>query len=427
MDIKLYLPILIMLSACVPLTQTSTISESNPKRLQYTDFTYEPQIKTVLLHPDGNYDANLLPAVTKLGEWNLVLEFDDLKNQVENYNARIIHCNYDWTKSDLMDLDFMREYNDFIINNYHYSVDTHIPYVHYTYNIPAVKLPGNYMIVVYHSSNKEDVILSKRFMVYDNQITFIKDGNLVSSGSVAARNQQINFTVNYKNIDIINPLQSVHTVIRQNQRWDNLAVDLKPSFIRDSERELEYRFFDDKKMFRGGNEFRFFDLRSLNNPGRNVGYVNKTSKPFESFIQKDKSRGDQSYAQYLDLDGNFIVQNLDYNDINFTNYMYVNFALETPKVNGEVYVSGGYNYWNLSEDNRMHYDSAHNEYTARMLLKQGWYDYQYTLVSPTLPTYYFEGSHFETQNSYEILVYYKPFQPRADLLIGYIKVDANAR
>ena len=87
------------------------------------------------------------PAVTPLGKWDLLLRFDDLRNQQEPYYARVIHCNYDWTKSDLQDLDFMTVYNEFPINNFEYSVDTHIPYVHYSFPLPPVKLPGNYVLL----------------------------------------------------------------------------------------------------------------------------------------------------------------------------------------------------------------------------------------------------------------------------------------
>jgi hypothetical protein len=416
-----------LLSACVPLSQSSSISDSNPKTLRLTDYAYEPQIKTIQLHPNLGLESDLMPAVTKLGTWNLLLEFDDLRNQRDNYYARIIHCNHDWTKSTLMDLDFMTDYNEFTINDYHFSIDTHIPYIHYTFPLPAVKLPGNYVVIVYRGGVKEDLLLSRRFMVYDNRITFVKDGNLITSGRAAKLNQQINFTINYKNIDIPNPMENVWVVIRQNQRWDNLATDIKPSFIHDFEHELEYRFFDDQKLLKGGNEFRFFDLRSLIYPGRNIQSVNKQTKPYEAFIQKDKPRGDQVYSQYKDLDGNFFTANLDYSDINFTNYVYVNFELVTPPVNGNVYVTGAFNYWNLNKDNQMRYDSANNEYTARVLLKQGWYDYQYAVKSSSLPLHYFEGSHFETENSYEIFVYYKAYQLRAEHLIGYIKLDENAR
>ena len=75
----------------------------------------------------------------------------------------------------------------------------------------------------------------------------------------------------------------------------------------------------------------------------------------------------------------------------------------------------------------MSYDSAKNTYAARILLKQGWYDYQYLVKSPSLPPYFFEASHFQTENRYEILVYYRSFQPKADLLIGYVRLEKNQR
>jgi len=264
-------------------------------------------------------------------------------------------------------------------------------------------------------------------MVCNNKVTFSRDGNLLNSGKIASLNQQLNFTLSYEGLTLPNPLENLWVVIRQNQRWDNMISDVKPSFVRDYDQELDYIFFDDKKMFKGGNEFRFFDLRSLTYPGRNVATVNKTSKPFEAYIQTDKSRSINAYAQYNDLDGNFKIENLDYSDPYFTNYLYVNFSLSSQPVNGDVYVAGAFNYWNLDENNKMQYDSSRNEYQVRTLLKQGWYDYQYLVKSPTLPTYYFEGSHYETQNSYEIFVYYKAYQPRAEQLVGYLRLVENPR
>jgi hypothetical protein len=426
---KLFLLFLFLFWRCTPLVQSSTTSEGTPKILRFTDYAYESQIKTITVSPVSNDPRALLqPAVTSLGQWNLVLQFDDLHNQRDTYYARIIHCHYNWTKSDLLDLNFMTEFNEFPINNFEFSVDTHVPYVHYWLNLPPVKLPGNYVVVVYRGSDKNDLILSKRFMVFDTQVYFENDRNLIGAGSLASLNQQINFTVNYKNLDIINPLENVKVIIRQNQRWDNIAIDIKPSFVRETEKKLEYRFFDDAKMFKGGNEFRFFDLRSLNNPGRNVDRVDRTVRPFEVFIQPDKSRSGEAYSQYNDLNGGFILDNFDYRDASFNNYANVNFRLTSRQpLPGDVYVIGGFNYWNLNTENKMVYDSAKAEYYNSALLKQGWYDYQYIVKSKTLPPYFLEGSHFETENNYEILVYYRPFQPRADLLIGYLRLDKNPR
>lgn len=75
----------------------------------------------------------------------------------------------------------------------------------------------------------------------------------------------------------------------------------------------------------------------------------------------------------------------------------------------------------------MQYDTSAQAYTANILLKQGWYDYQYLIQAPGIPPYHFEGTHFQTENFYEILVYYRPFQPQADLLVGYLRLEKNPR
>ncbi len=421
--------LLCFLAGCTPLTQSTQNSGSNPKTMRFTDFAYEPQIRTIVVRPGFNDPQTYLePAVTRLGDANLLLEFDDLRDQRDTNYARIIHCNYDLTRSNLMDLDFLPDFNEFPINNFEFSVDTHIPYVHYWLTLPAVKLPGNYLVVVHRGTDKSDIILTKRFMVYDSRITFENERNLIGAGNIAALNQQINFTLNYQHLDIINPLESIKVAIRQNRRWDNMATDLKPSFVREIEKQLEYRFFESGKMFKGGNEFRFFDLRSLNHPGRNVARVNTSVNPYEVFIERDKSRADEVYSQLPDFNGGFIPDNLDYPDPAFTNYAFVNFTLAAPQpYPGNVYVAGAFNYWNLNDETRMKYESARRSYLSRILLKQGWYDYQYLVQSPDVAPYMLEGSHYETENFYEILVYYRPFQPQADLLIGYVRLERNRR
>jgi len=412
----------LLIVACTPYI-SNTQSITTDKVLELKDRAYEPQIKTIQLHPLG---APYQPAVIELHAQNLVLTFDDLQTNHENYYVRIEHCTYNWQESLLQDLDYLSEYNEFPITQYEYSVDTHIPYIQYAFAVPRVKLPGNYLIHVYRDSDKEDIILTRRFMVYETMVSFIKEDNLVTSGTVATVNQQLNFTIQYKNLQIQNALTDIHVVIRQNQRWDNLAMDLRPAFIREIEKELEYRFFEDGQMFKGGNEFRFFDIRSLNNPGRNVASVDRMKKPAEVFVMRDKSRGHEAYGQYEDVNGDFFVSNYDAPAV-YTNYANINFTLESDPIQGDVYVMGGFTDWNKTEQNKMVYDDAQHAYLSTILLKQGLYDYQYVVSGSSIPTYYFEGSHFQTENWYEVFVYYKPFKPNADLLIGYLRFEKNAR
>jgi hypothetical protein len=106
----------------------------------------------------------------------------------------------------------------------------------------------------------------------------------------------------------------------------------------------------------------------------------------------------------------------------------VHFTLASPEpVDGDVYLSGAFTNWSFIREYKMNYDATRREYRGTAFLKQGWYDYQYVVKSATLPPYHFEGSHYETENNYEVFVYYRAFQPQADLLIGYITLEENAR
>ncbi|MBI3481813.1 MAG: DUF5103 domain-containing protein [Bacteroidetes bacterium] len=399
------------------------------KELSFTDKVYEPQIKTVQLYPDTDNPQDFLqPSTTPIHQQTLTLEFDDLQDNRNNYYAKLIHCNYDWTKSQLMDLDFLENYNEYNLTDYSFSNSTYSRYVHYRFKVPPVKITGNYLLIVYRDDQK-DLILSKRMMVFDTQIGLTKDDQMLGTGTLNRANQQFNFILNYGDIQVINPVESIHVNMRQNQRWDNAKINLQPSSVRDADSELDYRFMDDSWQFNGGNEFRFADFRSLNYPGQNTGRLNKSIKPYELYLGIDAPRGESAYAQYKDLDGNFVIDNLDYGEPQITgNYLYVNFTLKcsTP-YNENVYVVGKFNDYQRSEESKIRYNTSIGAYESRQFVKQGWYDYQYVLESKTHPLTTIEGSHYETENVYEIAIYYRPFRPNADLLIGYTLISVNPR
>lgn len=395
------------------------------KRLLLQDAVYEENIKTVMVYPPGTgVRDNLQPAVVALSQQNLILEFDDIQESRNSYYARIIHCNSDWTKSQLLDLDFMPVYNEFNINDYQYSNNTYLPFVHYRFPVPRVKLPGNYILMVYRDGNKDDVVLTSRFMVFSSQVGLATNQDLVGNSALSGTNQQINFTIDYRDLQVFNAMDNFKVVIRQNQRWDNARFGVKPSFIRDDISQLEYRFFDQDKQWLAGNEFRFVDFRSLVSPGRNTASIDRSQKPFVLKVAPDKSREGQAYAQYPDLDGNFAIENLDYREPALScQYIFVDFTLITDELSGaNVYVVGNFNHYARTEENRLKYNKATSAYETSIVLKQGWYDYTYYVDSPTLPATYFEGSHYQTENFYDVLVYYKSLTPMADLLVGYFVV-----
>jgi len=397
------------------------------KSLRLEDAVYEPEIRTVLcyaLSPGIGVPAS----TARLEAQNLVLEFDDLRDQKVNYYLRIVHCNFDWTRSQLRDLDIMKEYNEFPINDFEYSLSTYVSYVHYRIAVPSVKLPGNYLLIVYRDGDKEDIVLTRRILIFQNLTTLTQEGNLAGLGNLQSTNQALNFRVSYDRIEVLNPASTVHVVIRQNQRWDNARKDVRPSLIREDIRQLEYRFFDMDHSFAAGNEFRFVDFRSINSPGINTARIDRTNRPPDLYLTQDATRNGLAYTQLPDRNGSFVIENFDNRSQPWVscNYLYVNFILRSPKLPSDVYVIGAFNNWARNEENRMTW--ADGKYSGRLLLKQGFYDYQYWVPSSsTLDSNELEGNHFQTENVYEVLIYYRPFQPNVDLLVGYFPIPVNAR
>ncbi len=413
------LHILVML--CLPLQ-----IYSQHKDLIYEDKVYNPDIKTVQLYADnGHPAAKLEPAVINLRKpLPLILEFDELYNDARYFQARIVHCNWDWTPSALRSIEYLDEYNEFEITNYEYSVNSKVPYTHYIFRLPQVNQPGNYVLVIFDRDDPDQLILSKRYIVYDQ---LVKISPLVEpSSSVGLRrsHQQINFTVNYNGVEVYNPSTDIKVIIRKNQSWVTAIYDLKPTSVKEFQKIIEYRHFNMENNFYGGNEYRFFDLSSVDAPGRNVDRIRSDDDRIDAFLFQDKRRDVEFYGDWQDYNGGYIISSIEGNDpVIEAEYVNVHFFLlsEQP-LNSEVYVYGMLSQYNLLPSFKMQYESEFGGYRADLLLKQGWYDYIY--YTPANP-YALEGSYYETRNEFEILLYYRPQGKISEYLIGYTKFNSR--
>jgi hypothetical protein len=281
-----------------------------------------------------------------------------------------------------------------------------------------VKIPGNYILEVYRNSS-DHVVMRQRIMYYQPFVN-VRSDDLTGGFNTTRLNQRINFIIDYSNYNLIDPLQRVTVVIRQNQRWDNSVYNIRPTFIRQELNELEYQYFDNKNNFSGGNEFRAFDIRSINSAGANIQRI-IPGDTTTAILMLDKPRDYQAYSQDRDLNGAYVISNYDRgNDRYGSEYVNVIFTLETGrKFLGDIYIHGALTNWKTGSRNKMTYRENMKSYQGNLLLKQGWYNYQYLLKKDTIASNYIEGEHWETENSYDILVYYRSLNLDADILIGY--------
>ncbi|HLG04454.1 MAG TPA: DUF5103 domain-containing protein, partial [Bacteroidia bacterium] len=243
------------------------------KTLRYEDRVYVKNIQSVQLSPDP---AVMAPAIIRLGsagtEDQLILSFDDLDGDVKTYAYTLIHCSAKWEPSNILVSEYLDGFADNPVQDYRLSRNPIQRYTHYTLAFPnqQVKLlrSGNYLLKVYAGNNSDDVVITRRFLVYEEKVDL--QVRVHAATIVADRNfkQEVDFTIRYSTGEITNPFAEITPVILQNGRWDNAVSGLKPQFLKDQELIYDY---EDVNVFRGGNEFRWFDTRSLRLQTERVG------------------------------------------------------------------------------------------------------------------------------------------------------------
>ena len=422
--IVIFIPIL-LLQQCEPVVPSKSVIQ---KKIVFDNYEYEDIIGTVLLAPIGNQQINVLRnPVINLNEPELLgLNFDILSDQFENLSLRIIHCNKRWKKSQLRDMEFLNEINNFNITEFDYSVNTIQPYISYRASVPKPYLSGNYVLAIFRRANPSDLLFTRRFIVYETTASIDHLVRVSTTISKREENQQIEFSLNYGNLLVNSPTQDISPVILQNHNWQTALTNLTPTHVRANEGSMEYLPLNLEMNFPGWNEFRFTDLRTLSIAGRNVSKIKTLETSIDVLLRLDKSREGLPYTQnFQDINGRYIIQNNDPGEgLLNADYAMVQFNLESEKLNGQVYVTGRFNNWRLDDTNLMKYNPSTKMYTTRLKLKQGYYEYQYLHKNSITPSYLFEGSHFLTENEYEILVYYRRPGNINDEIIGYKKFNS---
>jgi len=400
---------------------------------QIEDKVYKDHIQSVRVFPTGIDDASQLdsPVVSLNGSGSLQLLFDDLAFDPELYSAKLIHCDADWKKSQLRDNDFLSTFNEFNIQDYDYAINTRIPYIHYRFQLPRVTKSGNYILKVYRGRDESEVAFTKRFMVYEELFTVGAAIVPPSQTSNRRGTQQINTIINYSKGEVMDPINQIKVVLRQNQRWDNSKLIQKPTFMNESAKILRYELFDGKNEFDAGNEFRFVDLRFIRATGVNIANITVEADVIYADANINLPRQDQVYSQYLDLNGQYFIYTNDRPGGNpdiESEYILVTFRFKIEESPTPVFLIGSLTQWGKSLEAKMVWDNKMKVYQTTLLLKQGWYDYQYALNGVEgFTTDSFEGSYFETENEYEVLVYFRNLGSRYDQLVSYINLNPNKR
>jgi hypothetical protein len=429
---------LISLSACVtsvevtdPKLETrSSKTETIPTFYSNTevltqDKVYKTNIKSVICFNANNEIAP--PIIAMNTDEFITLRFDDTDNNIKTYNYSIIHCNADWTQSDLMEIEYIEGYFQGNIQTYDYSFNTYLPYINYRFNFPTsdlkVLLPGNYVVFVYENNDKSIPVFTRRFMVYDPKVSINYEYKRSDDPEERNYKQEIDFNVFTTNLTLNNGFSDLNVCILQNYRWDNALTKLTPKYIRSN--ELVYNL-DEPQTFLGWNEFRHINLSNTRIKGNRIFSLSHDSTLFNAVVYRDEKRSYKKYMTMGDINGRFKINRDNSDDVHTqADYMNVTFSVDqnTELKDGDIYLIGQFSDWEVKPENKLSFNSVLETYEATLCLKQGNYDYMYVMRpkgKTTIDFSFIEGTHFDTENQYTILVYYHDIRRNIDLLYGFL-------
>lgn len=360
--------------------------------------------------------------ILKLGE-PLVLEFDALNANEEDFYYVIEHFNFDWTPSVLVKAEYLRGLDNQRILTYENSFNTYQVYSHYTLQIPnqqtrAILKSGNYMISIY--DDYDELMFSRKFMVYEDLVNVGARVKRSRDVKVIAEKQSVDITIATNSVNFNNPLETISTLIIQNNNLNTSISDLKPQYTIGN--ELIYRY-DTESAFWGGNEYLWFENKDVRTSNIAVQFID-LKDIYHSYLYTNRPRKGNPYTYNPDINGNFQVTAAERLNTDVeADYTMVHFSLLKSEVKDKnIHVYGNFNAFAIEPLTQMYYNSESNRYELQMRLKQGFYNYKYVTVDKQtgeIDEGSISGNYWQTENNYKVLVYYRDLGARYDRLIGY--------
>ena len=381
-------------------------------------------VRTLTLTIDD--DPTLPPYLAFGGRQYIDIEWDEMSHDYKRYRYHIDHCDWDWNVTDdIFESDFLEGLNDQLIEDFEKSFNTTQIYTHYRLRVPSkeirLRLSGNYRVLIYEEDEKDEPVLEARFCIYEREAGIIAQISSNTDIDFNDRHQQMTLSIGYGALSIFDPERDLKVIVMQNRRWDSRVEGLVPNIRRANGIEFTH---NRNLIFPAGNEYHRFEILDVHRTATGVDRI----EWFEPYYHATLFPAvvDHAYSYSEDQNGVYVVRSSDnYDDWTTAEYVVVHFFLETPRLQGgDVYVSGWWSGQTFNPDCKMVYDDAHQYYHAAILLKQGYYSYEFVqkdgLMQRTM------GSFFETENEYEVLVYYRQQGSRYDRLAGY-SIMHNAR
>ena len=350
------------------------------------------------------------------------LSFDILSGLEHDLYYVIDHYDFNWEKSQLIKSEYIQGFDDVKIDNYSSSFNTYQIYTHYKISFPnsntSFKKSGNYIIKIIDEYGDE--VFRRKFILHENLVTVQTEIKRSREIEFINEKQVVNFEINPINIQLNNPSKTVKVKVFKNNELNYSIDNIKPQY--NMGRKLIYKY-DKELSFWGGNEYLFFENKFVRNTSVNVRGFD-LEEIYSNFLFEDISRKNRKYTYNPDINGGFLFNVNNSSNPEFeADYVNIHFYLQKPQdfnFENKIYVVGDFNNYQVIEKYLMEYNSRNNLFELIIKLKQGFYNYKYIAIDQEKKIIRGEisGNFDETENEYNVIVYYRNYGERFDRVVG---------
>ena len=374
------------------------------------------------------------PFIELNGGKRIEISFDALHHTSGRFTYSVIHCDADWKRSILIPLEYMKGFQNVMLNNFASSISTTTNYTNYKLFLPnedtQFTVSGNYVVQVYDENNPDDIILHACFSVVEPLIDINASINSNTDIDFNKEHQQLEFTIDKKNMNIAYPQTDLKIFVYQNNNINDIRTDIHPMTI--TNRQLQYKH-NRALIFEAGNEYRRIEFLTHRYKGMGVEEIGYYDPYYHITLLQDRIRSNRAYFYDEDQNGRFFIRcsRCQEHDTE-ADYYVVHFSLPSQQLaNGKVYILGDMFNNIIDVNSIMEYNTETGAYEKSVMLKTGNYNYQYAFVEDggtKVSLRQMEGNYYETENEYTIVVFYRPIGvARYDRLIGVANISNAAR
>ena len=395
----------------------------------YRTKVYRDDIKSLEVRVEGTLIST--PFIELNGEDRIEIIFDALHHSTGGFAYSVIHCDADWTKSDLIPIEYMKGFQREVIRDYAIALGTTTHYTNYRLSLPnedtQLTVSGNYAIQIFEDDTPGKVVVTACFSIVEPLVEIEAGVSGNTDIDFNSEHQQVEFFINTKNFNIRYPQTDLKVFTWQNNNLNDVRTNLQPTLI--SNDRLQYRNNRDL-IFEAGNEYRRIEFQTHRYKDLGIEAIAFYNPYYHLTLFQERKRDKNPYLYDQDQNGRFFIRcsGCDAPDTEGDYYVvHFSFASE-PMRNGQMYLYGDF-FNNITDNNSlMEYNTETGAYEKPVMLKTGLYNYQYVFledgeIKPSFKKT--EGNFFETENEYTITVYYRPIGARYDRLIGYKSINSK--